>query len=241
MRPGCTACASSIAPTMARGAAASTNERPSMRTVPLVGRCSPRIMRMVVDLPAPLGPSRPVTRPVRAVKDRSSTASLSPYLLASPSTSIMLPPLRLDAASSVVSGQDTRLGDRLDDDRRCFPALPTATRQPRQASVGSVEGDSQGSSGRDPSVKLAAPELVSAATAICSQPQQPRSGRTAPAGGTRRDASPRTTPRTPHRLREQATHHPLDQPARSVQLGQDDRARPSSSVQPRQFLGVGAL
>src|SRR4029450_11964314 len=45
---------------------------------------------MVVDFPAPLGPRNPVTLPGRTVKLRSSTASLSPYRLVNPWTSIML-------------------------------------------------------------------------------------------------------------------------------------------------------
>ena len=32
------------------------------------------MIRMVVDLPAPLGPRKPVTRPGRAVNETSSTA-----------------------------------------------------------------------------------------------------------------------------------------------------------------------
>ena len=36
---------------------------PSTVTVPEVGLSSPRIMRSVVDLPAPLGPRKPVTTP----------------------------------------------------------------------------------------------------------------------------------------------------------------------------------
>ena len=39
-----------------------------------VGGVSPTMTRMVVDLPAPLGPRKPVTRPGRAVKVTSSTA-----------------------------------------------------------------------------------------------------------------------------------------------------------------------
>jgi hypothetical protein len=34
----------------------------------------PTMIRMVVDLPAPFGPRKPVTRPVAAVKETSSTA-----------------------------------------------------------------------------------------------------------------------------------------------------------------------
>ena len=42
------------------------------------GRVSPTIIRMVVDLPAPFGPTKPVTRPAATVKVRSSTAVRSP-------------------------------------------------------------------------------------------------------------------------------------------------------------------
>jgi hypothetical protein len=38
----------------------------------------PAIMRMVVDLPAPLAPKKPSTSPGATVKVRSSTANLSP-------------------------------------------------------------------------------------------------------------------------------------------------------------------
>ena len=47
------------------------------------------IMRMVVDLPAPFGPRKPVTRPGRAVKETSSTAVKPAYLRVSDSTVIM--------------------------------------------------------------------------------------------------------------------------------------------------------
>ena len=55
---------------------------------------------MVVDLPAPLGPSRPKISPGCAVKLTPSTASRSPYRLESPSTSITHPPPRCAAAAS---------------------------------------------------------------------------------------------------------------------------------------------
>jgi hypothetical protein len=45
-----------------------------MVTWPVLGRVRPTMMRMVVDLPAPLGPRKPVTRPVAAVKETLSTA-----------------------------------------------------------------------------------------------------------------------------------------------------------------------
>ena len=50
------------------------NRRPEMVPSPDVGGVSPTMTRMVVDLPAPLGPRKPVTRPGRAVNVTSSTA-----------------------------------------------------------------------------------------------------------------------------------------------------------------------
>ena len=44
---------------------------------------------MVVVLPAPFGPRKPVTCPGRTVKLRSSTAVTGPKRLVSPSTSIV--------------------------------------------------------------------------------------------------------------------------------------------------------
>src|SRR5882757_3696277 len=60
-----------------------------MRTSPLLGRSRPSSIRIVVDLPAPFGPRKPVTTPGRTVKVRWSTAVLSPYRLVSPCNSIM--------------------------------------------------------------------------------------------------------------------------------------------------------
>src|SRR5690349_4041722 len=62
-----------------------------MRTWPDVGRSSPIMARMVVDLPAPLGPRKPVTRPGSTVNDSPSTARVAPYRLVSRCTSIMIP------------------------------------------------------------------------------------------------------------------------------------------------------
>ena len=45
-------------------------------------------MRIVVDLPDPLGPRKPVTVPGRTSKDRSSTATTLPNRLDSPRASI---------------------------------------------------------------------------------------------------------------------------------------------------------
>ncbi len=47
-------------------------------TEPLVGSSRPRIIRMVVDFPAPFGPRKPVTMPGRTVNVRSETAVVGP-------------------------------------------------------------------------------------------------------------------------------------------------------------------
>ena len=49
----------------------------------------PRITRIVVDLPAPLGPTNPVTWPGRTVKDIPSSARVGPNRLRRPATSIV--------------------------------------------------------------------------------------------------------------------------------------------------------
>src|SRR4029453_13201011 len=54
---------------------------PATRAVPLVGCVSVVIIRTVVVLPAPLGPSRPSTVPGGTAKLTPSTAGLSPNLL----------------------------------------------------------------------------------------------------------------------------------------------------------------
>jgi hypothetical protein len=48
-------------------------------TEPLVGSSRPRIIRIVVDFPAPFGPRKPVTVPGRTVNVRSETAVAGPY------------------------------------------------------------------------------------------------------------------------------------------------------------------
>jgi hypothetical protein len=47
-------------------------------TEPLVGSSRPRIIRMVVDFPAPFGPRKPVTTPGWTVNVRSETAVVRP-------------------------------------------------------------------------------------------------------------------------------------------------------------------
>src|SRR6185436_18432793 len=57
---------------------------PSTRAVPPVGSDSPNSIRMVVVLPAPLGPSKPKTSPCWTVRSSASTAVKSPYCLVRP-------------------------------------------------------------------------------------------------------------------------------------------------------------
>src|SRR5947208_10268182 len=64
--------------TSCSGAGWASGAFPLTRTHPDKGRSRPIIIRIVVDLPAPLGPRKPVTTPGFTVKVRSSTASTSP-------------------------------------------------------------------------------------------------------------------------------------------------------------------
>src|SRR5687767_9560259 len=54
---------------------------PPTVTLPALGGMKPVTMRMVVDLPAPLGPRKPSTSPRSTVKETSSTARLAPKVL----------------------------------------------------------------------------------------------------------------------------------------------------------------
>ena len=56
------------------------------RALPAVGRINPSSRRIVVDLPAPLGPRNPNTSPGATVMLRSSTATTRPNRLVRPST-----------------------------------------------------------------------------------------------------------------------------------------------------------
>ena len=89
VRPPCSAVASSSEPTSRSGLISASYRRPPTRARPEVGAARPRMIRMVVVLPAPFGPRKPVTWPGRTVKLRSSTAVTGPNRLVSPSTSIM--------------------------------------------------------------------------------------------------------------------------------------------------------
>ena len=55
-------------------------------------------MRIVVDLPAPFGPRKPVTRPGRIVKLRPDTTAAPLYLFVGPCASIMRTTLRTASA-----------------------------------------------------------------------------------------------------------------------------------------------
>ena len=88
VRPPCSAVASSSEPTSRSGRISASYRRPPTRARPEVGAARPRMIRMVVVLPAPFGPRKPVTWPGRTVKLRSSTAVTGPNRLVSPSTSI---------------------------------------------------------------------------------------------------------------------------------------------------------
>src|SRR6185503_3033424 len=56
----------------------STTSKPPTVTRPALGGMKPVIMRMVVDLPAPLGPRKPSTSPRSTVNEMPSTARLGP-------------------------------------------------------------------------------------------------------------------------------------------------------------------
>jgi hypothetical protein len=69
---------SSSAPAASSGRRQAAYGRPPIVTDPESGASRPRISRIVVDLPAPFGPRKPVTWPRGTMKDRSSTATVVP-------------------------------------------------------------------------------------------------------------------------------------------------------------------
>src|SRR4051794_8500659 len=72
-----------------RSAAASrTTSCPATRALPASGSSSVARMRTAVVFPAPLGPRRPSTLPVRAAKSTPHRARTDPYDFSRPSTSI---------------------------------------------------------------------------------------------------------------------------------------------------------
>src|SRR5688572_13516481 len=90
----------------------------STRAVPPVGSDSPSSIRMVVVLPAPLGPSRPKTSPCWIVRSSESTAVKSPYLLVRPRARIAgAAVLDFAAAGSTASATAIALEDEEQADR----------------------------------------------------------------------------------------------------------------------------
>src|SRR5262245_12837886 len=82
---------------------------------------------MVVDLPAPLGPRKPVTWPGRTVNDSPSTATVLPYRLVRSCISIMK--LLLVAADKPTLGTGPCRG-RPPQGRSWHPAASAASRTP---------------------------------------------------------------------------------------------------------------
>src|SRR6185295_12729731 len=70
----------------------STMSNPPTETEPSEGGMKPVAMRIVVDLPAPLGPRKPKTSPRSTVNEMPSTARLVPKDFFRLSTLIMLHP-----------------------------------------------------------------------------------------------------------------------------------------------------
>src|SRR6267378_3742178 len=69
----------------------SCTSRPHTETLPALGGMKPVIMRIVVDLPAPLGPRNPSTSPLPTSKETPSTARFGPKDLLRFSTLITAP------------------------------------------------------------------------------------------------------------------------------------------------------
>ena len=95
VRLGCSAPASSREPTWRSGRCRLAYRRPPTRAVPSSGASRPRITRIVVVCPAPLGPMNPVTCPGATVNVMPSSASAGPKRLHSPRTSIVMSMCRL--------------------------------------------------------------------------------------------------------------------------------------------------
>src|SRR5258705_3454216 len=120
------ALASRSIPSSAMGAGAARWSRPLTRTCPVVGSSRPAIIRIVVDLPAPLGPRKPVTMPGWTTKSRPSTASLSPYRLLRVSTSIMDCPPSVTPVTPAqpTLGTSRRIGHRPTRQNPPLPRMP---------------------------------------------------------------------------------------------------------------------
>src|SRR4051812_5546528 len=89
VRLGCSAPASSSDPTWLSGLRRLRYGRPPTSAWPSSTASRPTITRIVVDLPAPFGPTKPVTCPGRTVNDSPSRATVDPNRLRSPATSML--------------------------------------------------------------------------------------------------------------------------------------------------------
>ena len=120
----------------ARAARCVARSTPSMRIEPAVGSSTPRIMLMVVVLPAPFGPSRPTISPrarprttgrrrrpsLRNVLHRSDTASTRHRVDSSPRRAVLRP-----AATPSCSGCRPSSPSRRAPDRWSRRSTPTAS------------------------------------------------------------------------------------------------------------------
>ena len=99
-----------------------------MSAAPSSAASRPSITRIVVDLPAPFGPTKPVTWPGRTVKDIPSSATAGPNRLRSPATSIV---------ASMVEKSKVRAGPGSSRARAVFrapvPGVPNGPVLPRRA------------------------------------------------------------------------------------------------------------
>src|SRR5687768_3340084 len=104
------------------GRGSSTMSWPPTVTFPSVGGMKPVIMRMEVDLPAPLGPRNPRTSPRSTEKEIRLTATLGPKVFVKFSTLII-------PASSVgdIAGSGN---DRIGIDHSTLRTMPIPTRKP---------------------------------------------------------------------------------------------------------------
>ncbi|GIE78746.1 hypothetical protein Aph02nite_46960 [Actinoplanes philippinensis] len=118
VRLGWSAPASSSDPRWHSGRRNDRYGRPPTSAAPASGRSSPRITRMVVDLPAPFGPMNPVTCPARTANDIPSSACADPKRLRTRSTTIVASLMirsstlrRKNCAESVVENERCQHGD----------------------------------------------------------------------------------------------------------------------------------
>src|SRR5262245_36115017 len=138
---------------------------PAMRARPLVGRSWPTRMRIVVVLPAPLGPTKPRIWPRPSSRDRPSRAVKSPYCLVSRSRT-RTGPSPVSPAMSLLRGPPGQLEPQ-------GGALPLV----RPAAVGHADA-AQDAARRVRAQALRAVELVAELT----DPAAARAKRSPPAG-----------------------------------------------------------